>query len=108
MTGTIPAAIGDDRGIMLSLNTGEKLGGILHASVTLSEARNLVGRMLDLEGAYRQLTVAPESAWASVVEVFTHGEAGEAARRHGGPSLLSHCVGIRLQSVCVRAAVHRA
>ena len=43
--------------------------GSLHASLSIPEARDLVGRTLDLEAAYKQLVVSRRSAWASVIAV---------------------------------------
>lgn len=63
-------SVADDRMVNVSLSTGEVMQGSLHASLSVKEARSLVGRTLDLQSAYRQLAVAPSAAWSSVVAVF--------------------------------------
>ena len=64
------AMVGDDRTVSVKLNDGSTLAGILHSSLTVVQAKTLVGRTLDLEGAYKQLLVAESSLWASVIQVL--------------------------------------
>ena len=63
-------AVGEDRQVVIKLSAGELLRGVLHSSLTLKEASDLVGRTLDLKAAYRQLAVAKSAAWSSVVSVY--------------------------------------
>eukprot|EP00435_Cladocopium_sp_Y103_P039589 s268_g10.t1 len=55
--------------VRLKSSSGMVLKGFLHASLTVDEARTLVGRTLDLESAYKQMVVAPQSMWTSVLAV---------------------------------------
>jgi hypothetical protein len=65
------AGVDDQRIVSLDLSDGTLLRGVLHPSLSLLDARSIVGRTLDLEAAYKQLTVACSSAWASVIVVFS-------------------------------------
>ena len=67
------SAVKPDRSVALLLASGAKLVGKLHPSISYEQARDLVGRTLDLKSAYRQLPVSPASCWASVVSVFQPG-----------------------------------
>ena len=67
---TLLDMVKDNGKVEVKISTGEKLEGWLHDSITVEEARSLVGRTLDLESAYKQLLVAQGSAWASVIQVY--------------------------------------
>jgi hypothetical protein len=67
---TMLEIVNDTREVMISLGDGSVLSGQLHDSLTLDDARTLVGRCLDLEAAYKQLLVRQSSQWASVIMVF--------------------------------------
>ncbi|CAE8589824.1 unnamed protein product [Polarella glacialis] len=73
LAGLVKALIGgvlDNRDVVLTLSTGVVLRGVLRCSFSIQEARDICGRTLDLESAYRQLFTASCSAWASVIVVF--------------------------------------
>lgn len=59
----------DDGSISFALSNGTKLEGRLHSSLTLSDARDLVGRTLDLEAAYKQLPVSDATRWTAALKV---------------------------------------
>jgi hypothetical protein len=63
-------AVRDDRAVEVRLSSGKVLRGTLHASLTLKDARSLVGRTLDLEAAYKQLLVSESSRWAAVIRIW--------------------------------------
>ena len=63
-------AIRDDRTVLITFSSGKQLRGVLHASMEPTEARDIVGRTLDMKAAYRQLPVASSSAWSSVIAVY--------------------------------------
>jgi hypothetical protein len=67
---TLLEMLKDDRSVTVSLSCGTVLAGVLHASLSLSEARTLSGRTLDLQAAYKQLLVCKSSEWASSIRVF--------------------------------------
>lgn len=56
-------------GIAVELSEGSKLQGRLHHSLSLSDAKKILGRTLDLDSAYKQLLVRQSSLWASVLQV---------------------------------------
>lgn len=60
-------AVSDQREVVLA--DGSELRGVLHSELTVSEARCICGRTLDLEAAYKQLLVKETSLWASVLLV---------------------------------------
>jgi hypothetical protein len=62
-------SISDDRGVQFTLSDGTVLKGRLHHSLTLSDARSLRGRTLDLDAAYKQLLTAKSSLWCAVLAV---------------------------------------
>ena len=62
-------AVSDDRTAALVLSDGTELTGVLHPSLSLAQARELAGRTLDLESAYKQLLVSKASLWASVLKI---------------------------------------
>ena len=66
----IPESVGSDGQVAVQLSTGEVLRGVLHASITFEDARELVSSTLDLEAAYKQLLVSKVSGWASDACVF--------------------------------------
>ena len=63
-------AVSDEKWVRIILSDGMVLEGPLHPSITLEEARTLVGRTLDLSNAYRQLFNSPASNWCSVISTF--------------------------------------
>ncbi len=63
-------SVGDDRSVTITLSTGKVLKGSLHDSLSTDLARTLVGRTLDLSGAYRQLITSVASQWCSVIATF--------------------------------------
>ena len=62
----------DNGDLLFHLSDGAALEGRLHPSISVLQARTLVGRTLDLEDAYRQLVVSKPSMWASVLQIFNH------------------------------------
>ena len=62
-------AVFDDRTVVLRLSCGAELRGVLHHSLTVQQARTLVGRTLDLEAAYKQMLISKASQWAGVLSV---------------------------------------
>ena len=52
---TILQMITDDRRVTIKLSTGKVLRGMLNPTLSLDQARDLVGRTLDLESAYKHL-----------------------------------------------------
>jgi hypothetical protein len=67
---TMLEMVSEGREVLTTLRDGSVLRGQLHDSLTLADARSLVGRCLDLESAYKQLLVKQSSQWASVIMVF--------------------------------------
>ena len=59
----------DDRGVSFKLSNGSTLQGVLHDSLQVSEARNLCGRRLDLDAAYKQMLTSKSSLWCSVLAI---------------------------------------
>eukprot|EP00438_Fugacium_kawagutii_P011611 Skav216067 [mRNA] locus=scaffold389:28036:29832:+ [translate_table: standard] len=66
---TMIEAVKDDGTVVLTLSDGSSLNGYLHNSMSVREARTLVGRTLDLDAAYKQMLVAKQSLWASVLAI---------------------------------------
>lgn len=64
------AAVNDKEEVRVGLSNGTVLEGSLHPSLTIEAARKLVGSVLELEAAYKQLAVAAKNNWASVIKVF--------------------------------------
>ncbi|CAE8637616.1 unnamed protein product [Polarella glacialis] len=64
------AGVCDDRSVVLTLSSGKTLRGTLRESLSIVQARDVCGRTLDLESAYRQLFTSPVSGWAGVIVVF--------------------------------------
>ena len=62
-------AVGDDRSVTIRLSDGRELKGKLHESLSPTKARDLVGRTLDLDAAYKQIPIAMSSRWASVLRI---------------------------------------
>lgn len=62
-------AISDDRRVCLQLKDGSQLIGTLRESLSLDDARTMLGRALDLDAAYKRLMVRKSSLWASVLQV---------------------------------------
>ena len=73
MARTLLEATTDHGRVQLRLSTGRLLEGNLHSSLSIKEARTLVGRTLDLEAAYKQLVAAPQSMWAGVLAIEDDG-----------------------------------
>ena len=67
-------AVKDDRSVTVKLPGGTTLRGRLHESFSLEEARTLVGKLADMEGAFKQLAAFPGHAFARVVAVWDHGK----------------------------------
>ena len=66
-------AVDDDGNVKLLLSSGEVLRGRLHSSLDVEMARDLCGRTLDLEAAYKQMLVKESSLWSSVLLVEERG-----------------------------------
>lgn len=66
---TAVEAVQADRQVVLELEDGSQLRGVLHESLSVSQARSLHGRTLDLEAAYKQMLVRASSLWTSVLLV---------------------------------------
>ena len=84
----------DEEGwVTIELSDGTILEGHLHESLTIAEARNLVGRTLDLSNAYRQLFNSPATDWCSVISTFNP-QAGknELDIQHANPFGATACV----------------
>ena len=62
-------AVADDGAVEVDLGY-KVLKGHLHKSLTVEEARSLVGRSLDLKSAYKQQAIHPSSYKQSVTAVF--------------------------------------
>ena len=62
-------AVSDDRSVVFGLSYGTVLSGALHQSLSLAHARELAGRTLDLESAYKQLLISRASLWAAVLKI---------------------------------------
>ena len=69
---TFLQAIGSDRSIKLVLSSGEILEGVLHHSLSVQQAKDLVGRTLDLSDAYKQLLVKKSHEWTQVLRIWDH------------------------------------
>ena len=70
---TFLEAVQDDRKVAVSLSDGTMLSGTLHETLSLDEARDLCGRTLDLEAAYKQMLVRESSLWSSVLLISEPG-----------------------------------
>ena len=66
---TILECVNEKREVCLQLSDGSWLHGTLHDSITLDQARDLRGRTLDLDAAYKQMLVAKPSLWTSVLAI---------------------------------------
>lgn len=66
---TFLEAVRDDGTVQLKLSDGLVLKGVVHKSISVAAARKLVGRTLDLEGAYKQMVIHKSSQWCSVLAV---------------------------------------
>ncbi|CAK9011231.1 ATP-binding cassette sub-family C member 3 (Canalicular multispecific organic anion transporter 2) (Multidrug resistance-associated protein 3), partial [Durusdinium trenchii] len=66
---TFLEAVKDTGTVEVPLSTGCVLKAPLHRSLTVPEARRLMGRTLDLDSAYKQLLVKRSSLWCSVLLV---------------------------------------
>ena len=60
-------AVSDDRNVRIKYPDGSWREGVLHEEWLLAEARKLLGRLLHLSDAYKQLASRPEEAYAAVV-----------------------------------------
>ena len=63
-------SVGSDRSVNILLDDGEVLSGTLAAELEDLDARQLVGRVLDLKGAYKQLAAHPADKGLSIVAVY--------------------------------------
>lgn len=63
-------AVGDDRTVKLPNGSGGFLEGTLHSSWTISSARSIMGRCLDLKSAYKQVLREKADSALSVVSVW--------------------------------------
>lgn len=61
--------VGADRRVKFSLSDGKVLQGMRRESLSVEDAKNLAGRTLDLDAAYKQLLTAKSSLWCSVLAV---------------------------------------
>ena len=66
---TMLEAVSAEGKVKLALTDGCFLKGMLHHSISVSDARRLVGRTLDLEAAYKQVLTARDGLWVSVLAV---------------------------------------
>jgi hypothetical protein len=66
----IVCAVEDDRKVSITLASGRVLTGTLHSSLSVHQARQVVGRTLDLDSAYKQLATAMKSRWACVQATY--------------------------------------
>ena len=66
---TLLDSVSDSGFVSLGLSDGSVLRGKLHESLTVESSRRIVGRTLDLDAAYKQMLVAKESLWCSVIAV---------------------------------------
>ena len=66
---TFLEAVKDTGTVEVPLSTGCVLKAPLHRSLTVPEARRLMGRTLDLDSAYKQLLVKRSSLWCRVLLV---------------------------------------
>jgi hypothetical protein len=66
----LATAVADDRTYCLTSNSGKELRGVIHSSWSLSQVREVVGRTLDLEAAYRQIALCPGQQWSSILIVW--------------------------------------
>ena len=62
--------VGDDRSVEVLLPDGTVMKGTLAEDFDIKEARDLLGRLTDLRGAYRQFAAFPGHAYASIVSVW--------------------------------------
>ena len=58
--------------MVIQLPGGALLEGVLHEYFSVDDAKALMGRLADLEGAYKQLASSPAHAFARVVAVWDH------------------------------------
>ena len=73
---TFLEAVSEDRQVCIPMSGGCYLKGVLHPSLTVDDARNLFGRTLDLEAAYKQMLVRESSLWASILLINEPGVGG--------------------------------
>lgn len=66
----VHASVTDERMVKITMTDGNICKGTLHPEWSLEEARNWLGRCLDLRKAYRQLVADPKSRWNSVVCLY--------------------------------------
>ena len=66
-------AVSDDRQVSIPMPGGGCLSEVLHPSLTVDDARDLRGRTLDLEAAYKQMLVRESSLWASILLITEPG-----------------------------------
>lgn len=66
---TFVEATTNDRVVRVQMRDGSWKVGKLHESLSVSGARNLAGRTLDLDSAYKQVLVAKSSLWCNVLAV---------------------------------------
>ena len=71
---TMLDAVDGYRKVKLTLSNGKVLEGRLHNSFSIDQARDLCGRTLDLEAAYKQMLVRESSMWASILLVSKPGD----------------------------------
>ena len=70
LAGAWVRAVVSDRKVLVRLPCGRELAGALARDLTLGEALDLVGRLTDLKGAYKQFAQFPGHAFASVVTAW--------------------------------------
>ena len=63
------SAVSDDGAVMIKRSDGSVMSGMLHGSWSSQDLKNMMGRLLDLRRAYKQLASKPEHAYASVIAV---------------------------------------
>ena len=66
-------AVKDDGSVDILDNLGGRWRGILHSSWTIEEWRKLVGRVTDLENAYKQIAVSPKARAFSIIAALDPG-----------------------------------
>jgi hypothetical protein len=70
ITKAMLSAVAENRAVSFNMPDGSTLNGTLHPSWTLDEARDIMGRCLDLKDAYKQLARNPVDARFSIIAVL--------------------------------------
>ena len=59
-----------DGSILLTLDSGEQLSGLIPAGTSVDDALRWTGKTVDLKAAYRQIPTRPSESWAAVIAVY--------------------------------------